>query len=369
MMIKYIKISALSFLGLLMCFVLRAQVTVNFSPAVYGQTLEGLAYAQIINNYSVPLVANVSINVRGSNGGNVVSIKIPSFPLRPGVNEISRAAFGNAKFSFGNTNAGLTVSQTSRFPEGEYEYCYEVDISESKAPSLPPVFENCFTHQLQPRTPLLLINPINEDVFCNKRPQFIWQPPLPLPPSARYRLVLAPVKDRQDIVEAITFNPPLVNQSNIAGSSLFYPANAPELKEGQTYAWQVIVYVAKTILSRSEVWTFTCKCNEDRKDTLTDSYRELKETTDGNFYFANGYLRFSFVNPYAAGDLNYTIVSMAAPGSPIKQLPNLKAAAGLNKYSIDLTENGAFKDGQEYLLRVNLPNNRRLILRFIYKTE
>lgn len=363
------KILSLFLLCILLCYFGQAQITVNFSPAVYGQTLEGLVYARIMNAYSGALIARVTIRVRENKNGNILIIKIPSFSIHPGVNEINKAAFGNAKFSFGNNNFGLTLSQTGRFMEGEYEYCYEVDISESKLTSLPLLYENCFVHQLQPRTPLLLINPVDGDVFCNKHPQFIWQPPVPLPANARFRFVLTAVKEKQDVAEAITFNPPLVNQSNIVGNSLFYPVNAPDLQEGQHYAWQVIVYLDKTILSRSEVWTFTPRCSEERKDTTTDSYRELKEVTDGNFYVANNYLRFSFVNPYAAGELNYSIVSLIGLSSVVKGLPKLKMTTGLNKYDLLLSENRHFKEGQEYLLKVVLPNNRNLSLRFIYKSE
>ncbi len=88
-----------------------------------------------------------------------------------------------------------------------------------------------------------------------------------------------------------------------------------------------------------------------------------------NFYIANDYLRFSFINPYAAGDLNYSIISLSDPSASIKGLPKLKMSAGLNRYDLNLTENRFFKDDQEYLLKVGLPNNRMLTLRFIYKNE
>ena len=347
----------------------RAQIVVNFSPAIYGQSLDGLAYAQIINSSPGSLRAKLTIRVRQGRGMNVVTVITSPFQLRPGANEINKSAFSTARFAFGNNNYGLTASQTGKFLEGEYEYCFEVDISESKDPRLPPVFENCFAQQLQPRTPLLLINPIDGDEFCNRRPQFIWQPPVPLPLNARFRLVLTEIKDKQDIVEAVTYNPPIINQANIAGNTLFYPSSAPELKEGQKYAWQVIVYADQAILARSEVWTFTLKCQEPKKDTNTVSYRDLKEMDGGDFYVADTWLRFSLNNPYAASELNYAITAMDEPAKPIKGLPNLKLAPGLNKYDIDLSENKAFKTGKEYLLIVRLSNNRNMRLRFIYKNE
>jgi len=348
--------------------VVRAQVTVTFSPVIYGQSIDGLAYAQVINSSQANLRAKLTIRVR-QGGAGVVTIVTPSFDLHPGSNTINRSAFSSARFAFSNNKVGLTASQTGKFLEGDYEYCYEVDISDSKDPRLPPVFENCFVQQLQPRTPLLLINPVDGDEFCNKRPQFIWQPPVPLPPDARCRVVVTEVTGKQDIVEAITYNPPIVNQANIAGNTLFYPSNAPELKEGQKYAWQVTVYAAQAILAKSEVWTFTLKCQQPNKDTTIASYRELKETDGGDFYVANNYLRFSLNNPYGAGNLDYSITAMEEPGKAIRSLPKLKLTPGLNKYDIDLSDKNAFKEGKEYLLVVRLLNNRIMRLRFIYKNE
>jgi hypothetical protein len=362
------KIPVILIFVILLPFFMKAQIAVNFNPVIYGQSIEGLAYAQIVNSSLGNLIAKVTVKVR-TKGLNVVTIVMPSFQIHAGMNEISRAAFSNARFGFGNNNYGLTASQSGKFPEGDYEYCYAVDISESKDPQLPPIYENCFVQELRQRTPLLLINPIDGDEICNKRPQFIWQPPVPLPLDARFRLVLAEVKEKQDIVEAVTYNPPVINQGNIVGNNLFYPANAPDLKQGQKYAWQVIVYSGLAILVRSEVWTFTYKCQEPSKDTTTDSYRELKETSDGDFYIANKYLHFSLNNPYSPGNLAYTIASMVDPDKAIKGLPKLKLNTGLNKYDIDLTENKSFKNGQEYFLIVTIGSNRNLRLRFIYKNE
>ena len=68
---------------------------------------------------------------------NVVTIITAPFTLRPGANEINKSAYSTGRFAFGNNNYGLTASQSGRFLEGDYEYCYEVDVSASKDPRLP----------------------------------------------------------------------------------------------------------------------------------------------------------------------------------------------------------------------------------------
>lgn len=359
------------FLGLAvnMAAVINAQVSVNFSPVVYGQSLDGLAYAQLISTYADNLTAVLTIKIRTSSGDDVVTVKTPVFPIQPGVNAISKRIFSLSKFSFADNNYGVTLSQTNRFPEGDYEYCFEVDMSFSKLLQTPPVFENCFSHSLQPLTPLLLIDPADEDEICNKRPNFLWQPPMPLSRDARFRIIVTEVKEKQDIAEAIAYNIPVINRGNLSGNNLFFPPNLAELKEGHKYVWQVTVYDNRTILKKSEIWEFTVKCEEKPVPATGDSYREVKETDDGNFYIAGKALSFSFNNPYNSGDLNYSIVSLSNPGEVIKGLPALKMNAGLNKYDIMLSDNNGFKTGKEYLLKITLTNNRELKLRFIYKNE
>jgi hypothetical protein len=345
------------------------QVMINFNAAIYGQSLDGLSFVQLVNSYQQDLRSQVTIRVKEMQVGSVLTLIIPNFFLKRGNNTIDRVAFSRASVSFGNNKIGLALSQSGKFPEGEYEYCFEVDASDTKTGQGIAFFENCFTQQMQPMTPLLLINPVDGDEDCNRRPGFVWQPPLPLPLDARFRLILVELKDKQDINEAINYNLPVINQGNIPVNQINFPPGLPELKLGTKYAWQVTVYTGTIVLKKSEVWIYTVKCDENTTQPSTDSYREMKETVDGDFYIANRLIRFSFSNPYNSGGLNYTIVSMADPKVVIKSLPKLVMQPGLNKYDLDLSEIKAFKDGQEYLLIVKLANNRQLKLRFIYHNE
>lgn len=353
------------------CFgaVTNAQISVLFNPAVQGASIEGIAAAQVMNASASDCSVALTIKVKEQNGLDVVSIKLPNFAITRGLNQINRAAYSNARFSFATSNTGFTLKQSGKFPEGEYEYCFEIEVSNAKDNSVADFYENCFNYNLQPLTPLLLISPVDEDVTCNKRPYFIWQPPLPMPPNSSCRLILVEVKQEQDVAEALAFNLPIVNQANLKANTLSYLSSLADLKEGHQYAWQVTAYNGQTILKKSEIWTFTIQCNEKQPDVESISYRELKETDDGNFYIARQYLKFSLNNPYNQMVLDYTIECLSDPSTTVKGLPTFKVVPGLNKYDLDLSENHSFKAGKEYLLKVRLLNNRQLSLRFIYKNE
>jgi hypothetical protein len=363
--IRYI----LTLLLLLGSFIVNSQITVQFNPIANGQSIQNLSMVQLFSSSTYPIQIALTIKVKEQVVGNVLDLKTGPFVIRQGANFIDRSAFSNARFSFFTNDYSVTIKESAQFPEGDYEYCFQIEVLQTKDASVLPRYEQCFNFQVQPLTPLLLISPIDRDEMCNKRPSFIWQPPMPLSVDSRLRLILTEIKEKQDPIEAIAFNAPLINQAEIRTNSLNYPVNIPELKEGASYAWQVTVYSNKTILKKSEIWTFKVKCKNESTLPSTDSYRQLKEADEGDYYIASNFLRFSLNNPYVSGILSYSIECISDPKAVVKSLPRLQLSPGLNKYEIDLNQNGSFKTDKEYLLKVFLPNSRLLKLRFIYKSE
>ena len=346
------------------------QLNIVYTPAAFGQSLEGLTTTQFINTAQNWQKVRLSIKVRETNtSSDVVTIDLPNFLIPPGASPMDRSAFSKSRFTFSANYYGSTTRQTGKFPEGEYEYCFVAELIDSKDGNILSVHEQCFVAKMEPTTPLLLLDPIEGDQFCNKRPNFVWQPPMPLGPEARFRLILVERKEKQDLTEAIAFNQPIVNQPNLRSNNLLYPFNVPELKEGHHYAWQVTVYSDKTILKRSEIWEFTIQCLDRPIPIQTESYREVKANEDGNFYVADKYLRFAVNNPYSGGPLLYTIECLSDPKMKVKDLPELYLNTGINKYDIDFSDNTTLKSGKEYLLKLTLPNKEQLRLRFIYKNE
>ena len=55
----------------------------------------------------------------------------PSFLLKPGTNFIQPLA-NQARWQFGNSNVSKILSETGRFTENDYEYCFEFTGTETK---------------------------------------------------------------------------------------------------------------------------------------------------------------------------------------------------------------------------------------------
>jgi hypothetical protein len=351
----------LTILLLLTTFTTLGQSTVQFIPELYGRNVDGLLKCTIINT-SQKQTATLSITVSERKAGIICTVKTSEFSILPGSNAIPYATARGAAIQFSNSTNGRLNSLNRAFDQGDYEYCFTLNFTHSDV--LP--MEQCYNYTLAPFAELNLIDPYNKDKICDQRPLLTWQPLIPGIPGSFYQLVLSEIKTGQNATEALNYNLPVINQSNIVSPILPYPSIAPQLAKGKKYAWQVTAYKDQTVLNRSEIWEFTVDCQDSVKKVADDGYRDIEDLSKGNYYIAAGYLKFALVNPYQAQDLKYTITSLNEPDKKIKRLPKLKLKSGMNQTSIDLAVTGGFTDGSYYLLKVQLPNGATKSLRFLY---
>jgi hypothetical protein len=350
---------------LFLCFYLPglAQITVQFIPETYGRNVNGL-FACRLTNLNQKQVVSMVITVNERKGGIVCQVNVPEFTLLPGTNPIPVTAAHSAGIKFGSGRLGQITGRSGSFPEGDYEYCYEISFQHSDNPPM----EQCFSYTLAPFAELNLIDPYNQDKICDKRPVLTWQPLIPAILGSRYQLVLTEIKDGQSPTEALNYNLPIINQSNLSSPVLPYPPIARELQNKKKYAWQVTAYKDQTILNRSDIWEFTIDCQDSVKKVIDDGgYRNIEDLLKGNFYIAKGYIKFALVNPYEAQKLKYEITSINNINKKIKGLPKIDLVNGLNKIIIDLYENGTLSAGQYYIMKVKLPNGSTKSLRFLYQ--
>jgi hypothetical protein len=345
----------------------NAQIVIQFVPELQGRTTDGLLLAKFTNIFPESKTVSVDITVTEKKTGRVVMISTAPFTLLPGVNNINRNAVSGSAIRFAENNLARMLRQSGVFPEGEYDYCFQV-YRQDKTSRGELLGEQCFDYLVEPLTPLFLIEPYHKEKICDKRPTFTWQPSLPAIPGSQYRLTLAEMRSGQVASEALVYNLPLVNQSNILSPMLIFPPSSKELEEGKTYAWQVTVYKEGMILNRSEIWEFSIKCNDTPKVEPADGFRDIEDLAKGNYYIANGRVQFAVYNAYEATNLQYSFLCLNKPDQTFKHLPKVKLKRGSNNIVIDLSENESFIDGSHYILTVRLPNNTLKKLRFLYKS-
>jgi len=347
-----------------LCLHGKAQYTFSFMPEVQGRSIDNI-YQVRIGNTGEKVTANLRIVVTEAQVGTVVTIDVPAFDLLPGVATVPPAAIYRAAVTFGNNKISTIIRQSGYFPEGDYDYCFE--LYEGTAHSSDLLADQCFNYSLEPFSNMQLIQPYDEDKICDKRPSFSWQPLIPAINGVMYRLLLVEVKDQQQPVEALRMNLAIVNQRDIALPLLMYPSIANQLEEGKKYAWQVSAYQSDLLLSQSEIWSFTVDCEKDSTRLPIEAFRSIEDLTRGNFYIARGQLLFALKNTYAATNLTYSIRCLTKPDQTVKKLPTVPIARGYNQVVIDLSDNTSLTAGYYYIMDIILPDGTKKQLRFIYK--
>ncbi len=342
-----------------------SQVSIQFVPEVFGRSMDGLMNASI---YSIKdrLTVQLNITVTEAKAGKVLTIQTQPFTIVPGNNILPPSAIKSSKVTISNTAMGNFVRQNSIFPNGDYDYSYVVI---SAQPNRDVIIDQNFSQEITPSAPLDLIEPFNNDQICEKRPMFTWQPSFPQIPGALYQLTLVEMKGTQNAIEALNYNLPVVDQKGILTNVLMYPPVAKELSTGKQYAWQVTIYKGQSIINRSEVWAFKLDCSDTLAVKADDDngYRDIEDLAKGNFYLANGVVKFAVMNSYGEQDLKYSISCLSDPDQKVRFLPKKKLSKGKTKVNIDLRNNLSMKDGYSYLLTLELPSGTIKSLKFIYR--
>ena len=343
-----------------------AQVLVQFVPALNGRTMGGLFMAEIQNASPITYTGKLKVTVKDAVNKTVLTALTPSFLLKPGGNSIQTLS-GQARLQFGNSSSARILAETGRFPENDYEYCFEFTGAENKTSANERVFENCYNYNVQPVFPLSLINPGDGDAFCETRPVFTWQAAIPVAGDYLYKLIVVEKKDKQELQEALLNNTPLYQQDNIAGCVAHYPPQLPELQKDKDYAWQVLAYQGGIQVTQSEIWKFRIGCDDRKPDSSKESYRQLSTYLDGNYYSAGSTLRISLINPYGLTTMRYSLTDISDPTRKIENLPVIKIQTGLNKVDIGLEDISGLELNKMYRLKVANIGDHTQYLQFIYK--
>ncbi|WP_147273648.1 DUF928 domain-containing protein [Pedobacter chinensis] len=344
----------------------KAQTSIQFIPEVYGTTINGLFRASIFNSGGAKNV-RINITVSEAKAGKVLMISTGSFTLMSGNNVIPVGVAQSANVALSENATANFIRRNQYFPQGDYEY----DFNIISASSSEEIIDQIFSHEVSPPAPLDLIEPYDQDEICENRPLLTWQPSVPHVMGLLYQVVLVEVKEKQNAVEALNYNLPVINQKGVMANLLLYPPNAKDLSKGKKYAWQVTAYKDQTVINRSDIWSFQVNCSDTLVNVVENDfgYRDIEDLVKGNFYVSDGFVRFALVNSYAEQKLQYEVLCVSHPEIKIKRLPSVKLKRGHNKINLDFSHNLSFKDGYSYVMKVNLPSGTTKSLRFIYKEK
>lgn len=288
----YSKITTLLFLMLCtICAPVHAQIKI-----VSSTFTELLVSPESLNRPIIsigPYVKSIIVEteIRNSETSELL-IHCESNPItvRPGVNAIQPNSSYFKVIEFGHSELASYIRNQKRLPSGRFQYCLSVRTDDGE------YFEDelCRDYFEVVNEFLQLVIPSDGDTITNPLPILNWTTSaiqeMQLG-TKQYRLILTDKDGETDAETALNINPAIFLKENLRNLSVPYPASAPELEIGHSYAWRVECLVENQVVEETESWTFTMrpeKEKESRKYALlkTNLGGETYKVYDGKIYFA-----------------------------------------------------------------------------------
>ena len=348
----------------------QAQVQVIQLPANSFQfSSEDIWAINLISPFDQSFTASAIGQIIGVDGKVVVELQSGNFTVSPGFNSFNATNLTTTRKNYWDKDVQEIEEITGSLPAGAYRLCVRLNCLNASCDGLN---EEAFTGEipacidlvLEPPTPLILAYPEDLSSIETTQPALTWIPPMPIASSANlvYSLTLSEMREGQGKIDALKRNRPLINQTDIASTTLPYPLDLDELEEGKKYSWQVVAWVGHTKVGTSEVWEFEIEeKQEEPKDSATSYVRINQNTGIHNF---EGILHFIYQENQAVGEVKIELYN--ARGKPIDlETEELSSVFGENKYAIDLTSYPEVRDG-DYELHLTNMAGQRFVLRFSY---
>jgi hypothetical protein len=336
-------------------------------------------------NFGVKDIFNVTISRSRSSGSQLVYLKgsvekigagvVGKFKTSPMKIELSKrtilrkSQIDITRRQFFDKRFEKQFRSSPMLPSGEYILC--VDLIAKKSGQ--KLGSHCLEFTGSNQSPPRLANPRNGQTLSTSLPLLSWLAPSPRPRGIdySYQLKLVRVREHQTKQDAIVNNPPHYKGGNINQTSLPYPSAAPNLKEGETYAWQVAAFSDNYRIGRTQVWKFQVKKRQDstQKETKEKKpqgdYFTLERNSTNNYYQVGKYLRFTIERNHKVEVLDFDFYNNEQQEITPDDL-SLLSKYGENYYEINLGKYEAFKQGSKYALEITTMSKETYKLKFVY---
>lgn len=280
----------------LLAFVFKGQSqvsVVSIQVPSFNVTPEAMQSATILNNGSAIQVELMS-RLYNFNNELLLTVKTSSFNLKTGLNLPNDGGRKIASVAYGSGNQAEYIKTTHGLPNGNFRICVDV-IAHGNIEQLDEFCDEIVSDFNQF---LYLVYPGDKDTV-ESAPMLTWthsEPFSVLTQGEYFRMVVAEIKEKQGAEEALTINTPVLLKNFLTTHNLQYPYDAPELKKGVSYAWQVQKITNGIIINKTEAWTFILRKKPEEKEL---KYVSLKQSMDANFYTTyTGKVYFKFNEEY-----------------------------------------------------------------------
>lgn len=357
---------------ILLQLVASAQVNiVNALYTSYNISPSSVLQLNILNHQTDAVQVVVESVVYNSNNQAIMTVKTMPIWLKPGLNSLANQNISLASVRYAPTKQAEYVQNTKRMPSGLYRFCSNIyGVKNTEA-----LDYACEDIQADFTNFLILAHPMDKDSITVKNPLLVWNHSEPfdvLMPGEYYRLMLVELKDNQTPEDGLNMNKPLFMKDFLSAHQVQYPVDAPELKPGFHYGWQVQKVTNSLITNKSEAWEFVVP---KPKEVVHQKYAALQRQLNASFTtITSRRLYFHFVEEYETNQalkckIYATDQNMYEPssGQTIVNIDEVQETAlkkeGQGRFMIDLAALNLTPD-KYYTLQAENEKGEKFYLKF-----
>ncbi|TWF45397.1 hypothetical protein FHW36_1011327 [Chitinophaga polysaccharea] len=356
----------------LLCFLsavkLHAQVVMTVQVPPTGIMQQSQLWNMVLtNSYTYPVRVLVMMRLSDAISGQPVLTGISGdVQLAPGAKQLQWKDMGPVQYEY--LSPVTDRRENALLPPGSYNVCYSVVLNNDSHHQAPAT-EDCRRFTVEPMSPPLLNTPANSEVVETPLPQFTWIPPAPLNlfTDLNYDMVLVEVTDNQSAEEAVQTNMPVYRVSNLHQPFLSYPAGAPVLDTGITYAWMITANNARQFAAQTSTWTFRMKQPGRVLHDDVSAYVQMKRERNTVINCGNT-LKCSYVNDAADANVNYEVLSLEDNNRVVRH-GIIALEPGTNMIALPLERGSRLSTGKLYVFRFTNGRAENWEVKFIYHPE
>lgn len=363
------RIKSLFITGLLLCLFssvrLRAQVVMSVQVPPAGIIQQSQLWNMVLtNSYSNVVTVTVMMRLSDAGSGQPVLTGISrSIQLAAGAKQLQLKDVVPVEYEYLLPVADRR--ENALLPPGNYNVCYSVVIMGDKTEH--PVAEDCVNFIVEPVSPPMLNTPANDALVSTPLPQFTWIPPTPLNlfTDLNYDLLLVEVYPNQSAEEAVQINIPVYRVAGLRQPFINYPAGAPALDTGITYAWMVTSSNGRQFAAQTGTWTFRMKQPAMVLHDDPAAYVQLKRSSGGSVINCGNTVKCTYVNDAGDDKVKYEILSLE-DNNRIMRHGNVTLQAGTNMIALSLDKGSRLATGKLYVFRLYNSRAESWEIKFLY---
>jgi len=240
------------------------------------------------------------------------------------------------------------IKTTGIIPQALLTFCVEISKNGVKQDQM------CYTQTSFVNHHLNLVYPYDQEEINNLRPALFWSF-TGHSSEVTYEVVVKKKGNAKSTMEGFNFGEVVLRMNQVPNTDLDFPAELPDLEEGEVYLWQVEAFLQNVSLGKTDIWEFKIGEPFDISSLpISKSYIDIDEIIGEPVLYILGVIKLKVVESKRPGEIAYKIIDESKENKKPKTLgkDELKVKMGENYYDVDLSEKYYLTHKKKYTIEI-----------------